>query len=226
MLLRPAADIFGLSTLRGVSSTDLKHLYHELAGKYHPDKGGTAEEFIRLREAYTALKDAVRRGVRLEDRSETPPPADDAEPKPRAKSEATPNFDELWARYTRLQADYQELYRMHVKWDEAFNIQIKIINQTVNRINEYTKYYEHNYTSAERILNQQLRDLEEHYRRKWWEQLVPVPKLTEAQYVTRHNHLIEQYNAQIRTLNKRYNEQITGAYQQAFETFVELIKDL
>ena len=218
---RVAARIFGLETLQGLSAEDLKRAYHQLAGKYHPDKGGTAEEFIRLREAYTTLKSALRRGVDLGDEQvQTPPPEKEA------TSQTPPNFQDLWARYTELQADYQELYSLHVKWDEAFNIQIKIINQTVNRINEYTKYYQRNYTSAERILEQQLQELEEHYQRKWWEQVIRVPKMTEAQYITRHNHLIEQYNAQVRTLNKRYNEQITGAYQQAFETFIELIKDL
>lgn len=221
MPLSEAAQIFTLSTLTGLTSQELKRRYHTLAQKYHPDKGGTAEEFIKLRQAYTALKEALRWQTPLEDEPES-------SQSNTSKASQTPpsNFEQLWRDFQALQKDYKELEGLHQKWDQTFNLQIKIINQTVNRINEYAKHYNHHYTTTEQILKQQLTTLETHYRRKWWEQLIRIPKLSEEQYILRHNQLIEQYNREIRTLNKRYNEQITGAYQQAFETFIELIKEL
>ena len=221
MLLLEAAEIFSLTTLQGLTSEALKRRYHTLAQKYHPDKGGTAEEFIRLRQAYTVLKDALRRHTPLHESDST----SQTETQNTTQT-PPPDFNQLWKNFQELQKAYQDLSTLHHKWDQTFNLQIKIINQTVNRINEYAKRYNHHYTTTEQILKQQLEQLETHYRRKWWEQLVRVPKLSEEQYILRHNELIKQYNQEVRTLNKRYNEQVTGAYQQAFETFIELIKDL
>ena len=33
-----------------------KKRYHELARKYHPDKGGSTDQFQKLEQAYTAVK--------------------------------------------------------------------------------------------------------------------------------------------------------------------------
>ena len=46
---------------RNVSPHDLKRAYKRLASKHHPDKGGNAEEFKRLQEAYATLSDPVKR---------------------------------------------------------------------------------------------------------------------------------------------------------------------
>jgi len=46
---------------RNVTPQDLKRAYKRLASKHHPDKGGDAEQFKRLQEAYATLSDPVKR---------------------------------------------------------------------------------------------------------------------------------------------------------------------
>lgn len=51
--------ILGLS--RGASQEDVKRAFRELAHKYHPDKGGDAEKFKEINEAYQALGNPEKR---------------------------------------------------------------------------------------------------------------------------------------------------------------------
>lgn len=45
------------------SQDEIKRAYRKLAGKHHPDRGGDAEEFKRVQEAYETLGDPERRAA-------------------------------------------------------------------------------------------------------------------------------------------------------------------
>tara|TARA_R110000851_G_scaffold18465_4_gene58103 strand:- start:4421 stop:5224 length:804 start_codon:yes stop_codon:yes gene_type:complete len=52
-------DILGVS--RSASPTDLKQAYKKASMKHHPDRGGDAEKFKEVSEAYSTLKDPQKR---------------------------------------------------------------------------------------------------------------------------------------------------------------------
>mmetsp|Transcript_24820 Transcript_24820/g.68113 ORF Transcript_24820/g.68113 Transcript_24820/m.68113 type:complete len:304 (+) Transcript_24820:3-914(+) len=55
-------DVLGVG--RDASDADLKRAFHRLSRKYHPDKSGvdgSAEMFLRVKEAYRTLSDSARR---------------------------------------------------------------------------------------------------------------------------------------------------------------------
>lgn len=60
----------------GVSKTatqeEIKAAYRELARKEHPDKGGDAERFNSINEAYEILGDSVKRRAHDESQSQKP----------------------------------------------------------------------------------------------------------------------------------------------------------
>jgi curved DNA-binding protein CbpA len=218
MTISEAAKIFKLTSLNEVTTGSLKQIYHELAGKYHPDKGGSAKDFIDLRNAYTSLKEAIRLGIKLDNNPKnnsayqnTPPPQD---------------YSTLYKNFNNLQQQYQELYKIHQKYDNTFNIQIELINNTVNRINSLASTYNTNFSTAKSVLDQGLELLLQQYNRKWWEHIIPVPKLSEAQYITKHNQLIEAYNQQIEEFQTEYNDLLINTYQRVFEQMINRIKEL
>jgi len=51
-----------LGVSKSASKQDIKKAYRKLAGKHHPDKGGDAEMFKRITEAYEVLSDDQKRG--------------------------------------------------------------------------------------------------------------------------------------------------------------------
>ena len=46
---------FVLGVERGATQAEIKKQFYKLAREYHPDKGGTHEEFIRISDAYELL---------------------------------------------------------------------------------------------------------------------------------------------------------------------------
>jgi curved DNA-binding protein CbpA len=229
MTLIEAATIFGLSTLVGVTPEQLKKTYHELAGKYHPDKGGTVDEFIALRSAYTALQTALRQNKSIDEDTEAA--SSDTTERHYSESETQHtnepnNYEELMKKYQSLQREYEELYSIHKRYDEAFNIEIRVINDTVTRINTLSSEYEHNYEHNHTTLQQILQELSDRQYRTWWQYLIPIPKLSREEYIKRHNQYIAEYDEQITSLNNNYTQAITERYKYAFSRFVNLIKEL
>lgn len=58
-----AAQLFGISAaeLKGLTRQQLSRLYRRRAHLWHPDKGGDAEKFTKLTEAYQQLKQTLKR---------------------------------------------------------------------------------------------------------------------------------------------------------------------
>jgi DnaJ-class molecular chaperone len=55
-------DPYGvLGVTSGTPDTDIRKAYHKLAREHHPDKGGDAEKFKKVQEAYEILSDAQKR---------------------------------------------------------------------------------------------------------------------------------------------------------------------
>jgi DnaJ-class molecular chaperone len=52
-------DVLGLTS--DASAEDIKKAYHKLVRKHHPDKGGDAEKFKKVQEAYEILSDPQKR---------------------------------------------------------------------------------------------------------------------------------------------------------------------
>jgi len=50
-----------LGVSQSASKQDVKKAYRKLAGKHHPDKGGDAEQFKKITEAYEVLSDDAKR---------------------------------------------------------------------------------------------------------------------------------------------------------------------
>ncbi len=53
-------EILGIS--KNASADDIRRAYRKLAGEHHPDRGGNADKFKELNEAYQVLSDTTKRG--------------------------------------------------------------------------------------------------------------------------------------------------------------------
>lgn len=59
MLLKNALRVFNLIEIKGVTESNLRVKYLKMAKDRHPDKAGTSELFVELREAYETLLEFI-----------------------------------------------------------------------------------------------------------------------------------------------------------------------
>lgn len=56
-----ALRVLEIRELRGLSDQDVKKAYRKLMGKHHPDKGGDVRKAQMLNEAYSILREAIKK---------------------------------------------------------------------------------------------------------------------------------------------------------------------
>lgn len=222
MTLPHALQVFGLQSLGGQTAESLKKIYHKQANLHHPDKGGSADEFIALRNAYTTLKDALSTHSRTsQSHSNTRSQSNSSHSRTNA-SEV--NFQELFQRYEQLYSDYQSLRESYLSQDTMINYLIKAINASSLSINSIVDRYNHTFDELRQNLDISLSSLKKRKERSWWEYVVPVPKLSQEQYTAEYNRLVDEYNTKVNSLNEEYNSKIISTYKQSFEELIRLIK--
>ncbi len=115
MTLSEAYRILGLSN--EATLAEVKTAYRRKVAEAHPDRGGTAAEFIRVRAAYEILCRLPRAGARRLRRGRA-----GAQPRPgppAAEDEEVPIPEDLRAVIDRIVAEFRE----HQRWAEAETLQ-------------------------------------------------------------------------------------------------------
>jgi curved DNA-binding protein CbpA len=227
MNLDQSLALFGLTSLEGQTEDSLKKLYHSLAGKYHPDKGGSSEEFIGLRRAYiylrTSLLDPKNQSsggqhTRTEHQSQYSR-SESHQQNQSNGSQSSPN---------EVDNPYIEAYNKAIEqmkqYEEIFNAQVRLINNTNKLISQQHEDYSLRRESLKKVLDDQLEVLNKHYHRAWWEYVVPIPKMNRNDYVTQHNVIIGAYNTQLKTVEDTFLEILLHTYQSGFEQIIGHLK--
>ena len=218
MDLTAALQVFALQSMDGVSADDLKHLYHTLAQAAHPDKGGSAAQFIRLQKAYKLLKTYVgtsygqdTSNTQSEGESATPPPKSETGPYSQAQ------FSELFKRYEDLWSKYTDLESQRKKEQITLSDIIAQINLAYSKDSSAADHFHLELGQLEQNLSDAIIALKKRRDRKWWEYIVPVPKLSEQEYIRRHNELIDEFNRGQAALQRSYRGQLLSLYRRAIE---------
>jgi curved DNA-binding protein CbpA len=221
MNLELALKFFGLDTLEGQDSDSLKKIYYRLAQVYHPDKGGTFEKFIYLQEVHLFLKKQLDRNSGFEQSYDTAQASTND-----SSSDYQQSYYDLNIRFEQLKEHYAYTVSVLEKYENIFNTQINIINQSNGSIKKLHSNYEVLKNNLKSQLDQRLAQLKNSHDRAWYEYILPTKKLTQEQYIFASNQAVAEFNKNTQFLDEEFVAQMLKLYQESFQDLVVLLADV
>ena len=207
MNLNLALEIFEITSLVGQTESSLKKIYYQKAGIYHPDKGGSSDKFIQLREAYSLLKKALK-----------DPNGNYQE----TQSSSNSNYDQNQGFEAYKQA-YQDLQKTTQHYENIFNAQIKTVNNTADYINNLVQTHREESEKRRIVLEQQLANLEKQNTQNWFQYALNIKKISEQQYFDTYNQLIGTYNEEFHQREEEFNTNLLEGYRQGNAHIIDLL---
>jgi DnaJ-class molecular chaperone len=204
LTLQMSLNTLGFSSLDGVDQTILKRKYHRLAQKKHPDKGGDEKEFILLRECYIFLRDFLDN-----------PAYDD-------KHEAS--FERDFENEIQDLKDYISNLRKRIaEYETMIDTQISYINQAQPQpqLEQVTKHYEFSFNNLYIWYQQKQASLKKNYESGFVDILLARKKLSDQEYISLSNQLVENYNKQAIEIEREYSKKVIQVYRELTNKITE-----
>jgi len=220
MTIQQALQIFRFTDLNNHTESTLKKAYYHLAQIYHPDKGGSFQQFVALQEAHLLLKKALNKTSygSSDDYSAQESTSPDFDP--------TESYNELSQRFDRLRQHYKDLVAVVDKYENIFNNQIKIINGASQDINKYIDHYQNLKENMRLALDRDLLKIKKRFEREWWEYILPTKKLSQDEYVKESNKYVERFNKNSTALDDEFFDQMLRMYRGSFQDLMDLLSDV
>lgn len=227
MTLTEGLAVFEIASLSGQDEVSLKKKYYHLAQKYHPDRGGSSEQFIKLREAYSYLKNAVQDPGfnKWEDEDDQPEKAQNSGSSSSTyRSNESYSYEEALNQARTYQDAYEKTRLVVEKYENIFNAQIRVINSTNVKLKTVFEMYETRRKQLELVLQEHQSHLNKQYDRSWWEYILPVSKITQTQYVQRNNDLIREFNQASQAVDDQLVSELIKLYQGNLKEVMDLLE--
>ena len=224
MPLNEAVQILGLSPdISLLSKQDLKEAYRKKAQLTHPDKGGTSDEFIKVRKAYTTIRDfLLNKSMNGNEYAQSGS----------EKSESTysnqnasweDRYKDLWARYERMSIQNSQLWQQSKTYEQQIGFLIDIFNQNRDRVNTAVDRFNNLMKNLDSNYHDKEKQLKSHYDRSWWEYVVPTAKMTKEEYVHQHNQLVRSVQVQEQDILDQYNTTLRTIYEETLNSFYSIL---
>ena len=147
---------YGVSDAGNISSDELKKSYRKLASKYHPDVGGSKEDFINIDSAYDTLNNRSRSTNQQPSSSNS------------SSQKQHPYHDEIQKeieQYKLFKEEQEKEYRLFKEEQEK---EYKLFKEDKERkIQEYKLYMEHQIEQGRLYKEQQLKRYKQYIEDKY-----------------------------------------------------------
>jgi septal ring factor EnvC (AmiA/AmiB activator) len=192
----------GFSTLVGLDQLILKKAYHRLAQKHHPDKGGEEKEFILLRECYIFLRDYLDNPNRF-DEQETP-------------------LERDFEKEIQILKEYiTKLQKRIAEYETMIDSQISSINEARPQLDQIANHYEHSFDNLNQWYQDKQALLKKNYENGFVDILLARKKLSDQEYISLNNQLVENYNKQAIEIEREYSKKVINIYKTSINKIMK-----
>jgi DnaJ domain len=207
MNLDAALRWFGLQHIKGVTLDDLKKRYHHLAQMYHPDKGGSSDDFIKLREAYTFLQDYLA-NPRVEEK--------------RTGNEKT-EFDDILKDLNSYKKAFSHSQVKIHEYESMIGKQINLISDFQSNLQSGINFGKNQDGKLRTILDEELAKLKRKYDSNWWKQPLGMYSMSEFEYNSQYNALVDEFNNIKQKQDNEYIDNLLSMYRGLINQIVDII---
>jgi curved DNA-binding protein CbpA len=211
MQLEEALNILDLS-FESLEINSLKKAYQQKAKETHPDKGGKAEDFIIVRNAYTFLRDYLLKGKTTHTNYQSE----------NTKTESEQENQDFWK--IKYQETYYEkekffsennyLWKTVKSYESQINRIVIIFNTGQKLLSKAQENIQNILAKIDEIYNQELEKIKKKYNSSWSDLILSRKKLSKYEFVMSQNNLVQQINRLEQEELKKYNDKIKEIYSQ------------
>ncbi len=238
MTLHKALSLFQFASIDSVTTDKIKKRYLDLAQKKHPDKGGSTQEFIELKDAYAYLKKFVTESGETVSSSYTSysnTTSNKSNYSTHSTSQSTTNNTKYTAdkEYVKqletvnveLTEQNKKYYSVLMNYESILNKEIEIFNKMSSKLtkiaNDFNKSSEKN--RVERDKN--IEELKKQYSPAFKDLINPFQRrIDNEEFLWRQNSIIQEYEDVKQELESTFLNAMVEVYQSSFETVSELLE--
>jgi DnaJ-class molecular chaperone len=227
MTIQKALEVFGYSNIDKLSAVNVKKTYLELASKKHPDKGGTSEEFVELKDAYTYLKNFVENtqsgSSETNSKSYSATSGSSSSTKFNYSSDYVNQLEYI---NSQLSTQNEKLKKTLKDYEGIFNKQIDIFNNLNDKLTKIANNFN---TQTEKNKSQKdkaTEELKNQYQPAFKDLIAPFQRrIDKEEYVWRQNNINTEYEDKRKELENNFLNSMVEIYQNNFEDLASLLEN-
>ncbi len=243
MTLQKALSVFQFDSINTVTTELIKKRYLDLAQKRHPDKGGTTEAFIELKDAYVYLKkfttDSDTDNVsysNFTNASEGYAKSTNGNNNNKAKQEqstTTNNTYQVDRDYVReletvnldLTEQNKNYYSVLMNYESILNKEIEVFNKMNSKLTKIASDFNQSTEKNKTERDKSTEELKKQYSPAFKDLINPFQRrIDNEEYMWRQNTIIQDYEEKKQELESNFLNAMVDVYQSSYESISDILE--
>jgi curved DNA-binding protein CbpA len=240
MTLQKALSVFQFDSINTVTTELIKKRYLDLAQKRHPDKGGTTDEFIELKEAYVYLKKFVsdtdtdnvsysnftnasegyaKSSGNTKTKQSTPPPVNNSYQVDRDY------VRELETVNNELTEQNKNYYTVLMNYESILNKEIEVFNKMNAKLTKIASDFNQSTEKNKQERDKSTEELKKQYSPAFKDLINPFQRrIDNEEYMWRQNTIIQDYEEKKQELETNFLNAMVDVYQGSYESISDILE--
>jgi curved DNA-binding protein CbpA len=240
MTLQKALSVFQFDSINTVTTELIKKRYLDLAQKRHPDKGGTTDEFIELKEAYVYLKKFVsdtdtdnvsysnftnasegyaKSNGNTKTKQSTPPPVNNSYQVDRDY------VRELETVNNELTEQNKNYYTVLMNYESILNKEIEVFNKMNTKLTKIASDFNQSTEKNKQERDKSTEELKKQYSPAFKDLINPFQRrIDNEEYMWRQNTIIQDYEEKKQELETNFLNAMVDVYQGSYESISDILE--
>jgi curved DNA-binding protein CbpA len=240
MTLQKALSVFQFDSINTVTTELIKKRYLDLAQKRHPDKGGTTDEFIELKEAYVYLKKFVsdtdtdnvsysnftnasegyaKSNGNTKTKQSTPPPVNNSYQVDRDY------VRELETVNNELTEQNKNYYTVLMNYESILNKEIEVFNKMNAKLTKIASDFNQSTEKNKQERDKSTEELKKQYSPAFKDLINPFQRrIDNEEYMWRQNTIIQDYEEKKQELETNFLNAMVDVYQGSYESISDILE--
>jgi curved DNA-binding protein CbpA len=239
MTLQKALSVFQFDSINTVTTELIKKRYLDLAQKRHPDKGGTTDEFIELKEAYVYLKkfvsDTDTDNVSYSNFTNASEGYAKSNGNTKTKQSTPPvnNSYQVDRDYVReletvnneLTEQNKNYYTVLMNYESILNKEIEVFNKMNAKLTKIASDFNQSTEKNKQERDKSTEELKKQYSPAFKDLINPFQRrIDNEEYMWRQNTIIQDYEEKKQELETNFLNAMVDVYQGSYESISDILE--